>query len=457
MKRALKSLDLLTLLMAVAALSLRAEIICWPLPALDLAKQRGTGINCLRNLQQLRLAGSVWSSENGGRCPQQIQVFTKYLNSPAVLVCPANVGHQASTNWDASDWGVIDYEWISEANWSNPDDIACKCRLHNNVVRVSGAVDWLPFGYRSGWPAVIAGPLDQHVTPGSEVRFEARIAPDSLLPVSYQWRREHLYYVTNVTFVADPDDPEGDYWTTNRRANFAVTILGGQTNASYVMADAQTNHSDYYSVVVSNSLGAAASHDARLVVDPSVSSEAISGYWQAANCVNNLKQIALFGRMAASDDDGQHLPQSLSAMTNSYGLPVFGWPIVLYCRFDSARTAPADWTGVDFANTSYEVLPVKLPADEDPSAPFCRCKVHGFYAQADGQVVWQPHFDGIRLLANNATELSVTVFAGQTNLLEASTNLVDWTTLGLGPSMNGSFLFYETNRHPQRFYRIRTE
>jgi hypothetical protein len=49
--------------------------------------------------------------------------------------------------------------------------------------------------------------------------------------------------------------------------------------------------------------------------------------------------------MSASDH-GEHLPQSLSSMTNSYGQPVFGWPIVLYCRFDTGRIAPADWTEV---------------------------------------------------------------------------------------------------------------
>jgi hypothetical protein len=291
--------------------------------------------------------------------------------------------------------------------------------------------------------------------PGSEVRFAVRIAPDALSPVSYQWRREQLSFVTNVTFVTDPDHPHGGYWTTNKRADFTITILSGETNSRFVIPNVQANDSDYYSVVASNGVGATAASDL-LLVDPFVSSEATSPYWRALNCVNNLKQIALYGRMSASDLN-EHLPPSLSAMTNSYGLPVFGWPIVLYCRFDTTKTAPANWTGVDFANTSYEVLPVRLPADEDAYAPFCRCKVHGFYAQADGQVVWKPRFNDIRLLANNTTELSFTVFAGQTNLLEASTNLVDWATLGSRPSTNGTFLFYETNRHPRRFYRIRRE
>ncbi len=455
-KLAIRALTALALVAAVDAISLGAEIIYWPLTALDLAQQRASSINCVNNLKQIVLAARVWSSENGGHCPAGIQVFTNQLGSPAVLFCPANVGHQIATNWDGFDWEQIDYEWIPEANWNNLDDIACKCRIHDNVARVNGSVDWPQFGYRSGWPAIVAAPLDQCATPGSEVRFEVHIAPNVLLPVSYQWRRAHLYYVTNVTFVPDPDTPDGGYWTTNRRGNFTITLLSGGTNSSYVIPDAQTNHSDYYSVVVSNTLGATASRESRLFVDPSVASMAIDNYWSAVNCVNNLKQIALFGRMSASDH-GEHLPQSLSTMTNSYGLPVFGWPIVLYCRFDTARTAPADWTGVDFANTSYEVLPVNLSVDEDPYAPFCRCKVHGFYAQANGEVIWKPRFNGIRLLTNNTIELSLTVFAGQTNLLEASTNVVDWATLGPGPSTNGNLLFYETNRHPQRFYRIRTE
>ena len=160
--------------------------------------------------------------------------------------------------------------------------------------------------------------------------------------------------------------------------------------------------------------------------------------------------------MSASDHNDQ-LPQSLSVMTNVYGQPVFGWPVLLYCRFDTARTVPADWNAVNFAETSYEILPGAHLADEDPSAPFCRCKVHGFYAQADGQVVSRPSFDGIQRSTNHTTELNFTMFAGQTNVLEASTNLVHWTVLNAYSATMGSFSFSDTNAVSQRFYRIRTE
>src|SRR5215470_7272385 len=77
-KLALKTVIAMALLTAVSATSLRAEIIYWPLTALDLAKQRATGINCVGNLRQISLAGRLWSSENGDRCPSKIQDFTNH-------------------------------------------------------------------------------------------------------------------------------------------------------------------------------------------------------------------------------------------------------------------------------------------------------------------------------------------------------------------------------------------
>jgi hypothetical protein len=439
-------------LFALIAISLRAEIIYWPLTALDLAKQRALSISCVNNLKSIVLAARFWSSENGSRYPPGIQAFTNELQLPAVLFCPADFGRPVSTNWDGFDWEQIDYEWMPLANWDNAADICCKCRIHDNVAFVDGSVRQLG-GYPRGWPAIVAGPLRQYATPGSEVRFEVGIAPGAVVPVSYQWRREQLHYVTNVTFVADPDDPNAGQWTTNRRGDFIVTVLSGETNSSYVIPNAQTNHSDYYSVVVSNTIGASASSASQLFVDPSVSSMATNNYWSAVNCANNLKQIGLFGRIWAGDHN-DHMPQSLSAMTNSFGLPIFGWPVVLFCRFDAARTVPADWTGVDFANTSYEVFPVD---DEDLDAVFCRCKVHGFYAQVSGEVVFKPRFTGIKLLTNKTTELTFMAFAGQTNLLEASTDLANWARLNTYLSTNGNFVFYDTNNLTRRFYRIRTE
>jgi hypothetical protein len=288
------------------------------------------------------------------------------------------------------------------------------------------------------------------------VRFEVGISPESLKPVQYQWRRHRLSYVTNVAFIfVEPGDPASGFWRTNRQGVFSVTVLPGETNATYEIADVQLEHSDYYSVLVSNALGASASKESLLSVDGAVAFRATNSYWSAIHCANNLKQIVLLGRIWANER-GEVLPSDLAMMTNTLGLPLFGWPTLLYCRADTERAVPADWTGVDFVNTSYEILPVTQSVDEVPSSIFCRCRVHGFRARADGMVEHQPQFNSIRPGLNGRTELAFEVFGRQTTVLEASTDLVNWEGLGAF-TVHGEFSLSESKKFFQRYYRLRAE
>jgi len=185
-------------------------------------------------------------------------------------------------------------------------------------------------------------------------------------------------------------------------------------------------------------------------VDTNISLVVTSEFWSAVHCINNLKSIGLFGQLWSYDHD-PHMPQSLSEATNSFGLPIFGWPLVLFCRADTARTPPADWPGLDLANTSYELVPGD---DQDFTRMFCRCKVHGFYYNRDSGVVSWPWFSRVRR-SGNTTELGFTVPTSKTNRLEASTDLLNWTVLVNYVGTNGSFWFYDTNSASRRFYRIR--
>jgi hypothetical protein len=421
----------------------------WPLPGLDMAAQRASGIACINNLVQIRAAARAWAVAHSEQFPASFQVFTNELSSPAPFFCPGDLGAPAATNWAGFDWAGVDYQWLPQPNWDDPEAVCCKCRIHENDLRVDGFV---PFAgrFRSGWPTIVAGPLGQSVTPGAQAKFEVRVAPDAALPLTYQWRREQLYFVTNVSFVTQTNLPGGGYWVTNRLGKFAVTNLAGETNSSYIIASAQTNHADYYSVMVSNSFGATASRGASLAVDSNVSGMATNDYWSGVNCLNNLRQIALLGRMWALEHD-DHMPQSLSEMTNSYGLPLFGWPVVLFCRADTTRTAPGDWIGFNFSNTSYEVL---AGNEEDLYAVFCRCKVHGFYTEMSGETISGPEFFRISKQSGSGAELTFRVFAGRTNVLEASTNLTNWTALQTYASTNGQFVFLDTNSVARRFYRL---
>lgn len=437
---------LLGTLFLASGFSICGETIFWPLPGLEIARQRAFSLGCVNNLKQIGRAAQLWSMDNGDQVPPGFQVLTNELTSPAILFCPTDAGRLTPTNWSDLDWSKIDYTWISNTPLAITN-ICGTCRIHTHALQVDGFVR---FGTeRSGWPAIVAGPIGQAVTPGSDVEFQVRTAPDALQPVTFQWRREQLYFTTNVIFVPDPDTAGSGYWRTNRVVNFTVTSLTGQTNSSLLLHNVQTNDSDYYTVAVSNVMGTSLSAHARLGVDAAVS-VMMTESGSRLICLNNLSQISLLAIQWATDRDEQ-MPQSLSAMTNRFGLPLFGWPLVLFCRSDPVLLAPADWPGLDFAKTSYEIVPGDK---QDAYAIFCRCKVHGFYAQMDGQAISGPRFTSINR-ADNSVELVLAPFAGRTNLLEASVDFVNWTNLATYSDAPGLRSYREATASPHRFYRIR--
>ena len=441
------------LILTVSVSVSHGETVYWPLSGSDLAKDRSSQINCANNLREFWYAARRWSYATNGQFPSSFPVFTNELSSPKVFFCPADVSYPPATNWNKLDWARIHYQWLAQPNWNESSAICARCLKHNNALRVDGLVQSAG-GYQSGWPAIIAAPLNQRVTPGADVRFEVKIAPNVSLPIHYQWRREQSYIVTNIIFVPDPDLPGGGYWQTNRTGQFNVTLLAGETNSTYRIPNVQTNYADFYSVTISNSMGTAVSSasSSRLVVDPSVAYEATNEYWSGVHCLNNLKQIALCGQVWALDHNDQ-MPQTFEIMTNAFGSPLFGWPTLLFCRADISRTAPTNWAGFDFANTSYSLMPG--PA-ADGTQIFCRCKIHGFYSGLDATVVSQPRFQQVRAGPASPVQLSFTLWQRTgTNVLEGSTNLTDWMPLQTYLGTNGTFTFQDTNNLPRRFYRIR--
>ena len=453
-RRLLMGIALALALLAAGTSPALAEVIFWPMEALNLAKQRALTIQCCDNLKRIGLMARSWAMDNADLCPPDFQTFLDSPASPALVFCPENIAHRASTNWAEVDFNQTDYEWLPVLppdSWNaNPSAICCRCRVYQNVAFADGSVHQLG-GLRDGWPTILARPLTQDVTPGSDVLLEVEVAPDALTPLTFQWRRERLFYLTNITSLPDPDDPRSLLWSTNRLAQFAATPLLGQTQATCLLPHVTTNDTDYYSVAVSNALGATVCAPALVRVDPAVASIAADEAWSQRHCLNNLRQLALFAQLWSQDHAGA-LPDEWKQMTNAYGLPIFGWPMALFCRSDPARTVPPDWAGVDLSDTSYEL------ASGNPSDPyelFCRCKTHGFYAQMDGVVVSAPQFDAIGLLGLQPVQLNLRLFAGRTNILEATSDFVTWTNLAVYHSTHGPAVFSDTNRMHQRFYRLR--
>ncbi len=433
--------------------SAQAEAIYLPLPALQLVDQRVANKGCFDNLAHIIEAAHVYAIDTEDQFPPGLQDLSYLLESPGLLFCPADGGRQAPTNWAEVNWGNLSYDWVATTNRPEPNEICVRCRVHQNVAWAEGSVHKLG-RFQPGWPEVIASPMNQFAEPGWDVQLQARTAPDALTPWSYQWRREKLYYVTNATFVENPEVPHTGTWVTNVLPKYTVIPLAGQTNAACVLRQVSTNDTDFYSLAVSNAVGVAVSSRAVLRVEAGAAQKAGQPEWSEAVCANNLSQIALCARLW-SQDSGQNMPSDLAVMTNSYGLPVFGWPVVLYCPADTNRPAPADWSGVDFNNTSYAVAPV---ISLDPYSVYCRCKVHGFYAQVDGVALLKPVFTAILATTNHTVDVRFRVFAGKTNVLETSSDLTNWTPVDMYPlEATGEYSYQDTADVPRRYYRVRLQ
>ena len=300
-----------------------------------------------------------------------------------------------------------------------------------------------------GHGSVLGHPLS--ATPGENVQCQVRLAASAQPPFFYQWRRETFHYETNVVRFENPDDPRGIYWRTNVTMVFTATDLADQTNAVLSLVNVQTKDSGLYSVAISNFMGRAVSPPAPLQVDVAFAGISTNEYWSQVLCANNLRMLQLLLSLWAADHHGQ-LPSSFGVLTNFDGSWEFGWPTALFCRSDTARTAPADWGEADFSNTSYELI---SGGGESPDAPLCRCRFHGFYLTRDAQVVWRPHFVAIRRQGTGQVELTYRVFAGSTSPLESSTDLAHWNVLTNHGSINAEFRLTDSSSTAMRFYRIR--
>jgi prepilin-type processing-associated H-X9-DG protein len=119
-------LSLLEVLIVIAALALLIVVL---LPRLAQVHRYSGANHCVSNLKQIALSFQVWANDHNDRYPMQdsvtnegtmeltgngiayvhFLVISNELNTPNVLVCPADNNHIAATNWTSLRNGNLSY------------------------------------------------------------------------------------------------------------------------------------------------------------------------------------------------------------------------------------------------------------------------------------------------------------------------------------------------------------
>lgn len=119
------------------------------LPALAKAKGKAQRINCVNNLKQIALAARIHSNENNEVFPTNFVAMSTALNTPKVLVCPADGARSRAESWSTFlEPDNVTYEFLLPG--AQERDVAnqtvFRCPIHNNVALGDGSVQQLPGG-----------------------------------------------------------------------------------------------------------------------------------------------------------------------------------------------------------------------------------------------------------------------------------------------------------------------
>ena len=121
-----RAMTLTEVLVVIAVLVLLAALL---LPALTAGRSKKLRIDCASNLKQVGLAFRLWAGDNNDGFPMRVsvtnggamefalsgnvlpifQVMSNGLNTPRLLVCPADKGRVAAKNWSELRGGNISY------------------------------------------------------------------------------------------------------------------------------------------------------------------------------------------------------------------------------------------------------------------------------------------------------------------------------------------------------------
>jgi hypothetical protein len=98
-------------------------------------RARAEAISCGNSMSSISLAVMLWTNDNEeiGKCPNSFVIMSNELNTPKILICPADSQRHAAANWSTLSDETCSYEIISPGlPATNRISPFFRCKVHRD-------------------------------------------------------------------------------------------------------------------------------------------------------------------------------------------------------------------------------------------------------------------------------------------------------------------------------------
>lgn len=114
------------------------------LQAIAEAREKAWRVECVNHLKQLGIAVRQWAMDHNLAFPPDILSMSNELNTPKILVCPADTSRQPASDWNSFTSGNCSYEYLTPSAVqpdpsSEPTRVLSRCPIHGTIGLCDGS------------------------------------------------------------------------------------------------------------------------------------------------------------------------------------------------------------------------------------------------------------------------------------------------------------------------------